>query len=524
MEKITNAIPVEEWARARALYDVARVDERSGLGQVRLRSDGRRRRWYASDSIRAACLEGGPDSGVYDVGIPPALLRFAIDEMDDTPEVELVIDDAQRTVVLRGSSGSATVEDLAYGFPVLEDIRPGTDEIGGRATVRAGDLLNALDAAWLSRRADFDEGERGPIWFSIGDGAVHCRSHNSRASDAAIRVESADATGSVLLEVNPEYMSSVVALFRPHDDVSVQIPRYAGRPILIEGTDRWAMVMPVDHRNAVLERSVEAVIEEEMGHLAVRRDLDGDYPLVRRSTPVFARLVPEEDPPVLQVFAVVVRDIESSPELLAELNDLNRRSTFARVFHLDGQVLAEVDLVAETLDATELHTAVQRVWDLGQRVMPTLSAVFGGEVVPDPAALRFAAYRATVVEAEVTPGLLTSLNGSDAADHWPFPGSVHVITGWDPQGVSFDEDENERVNRQIAAWILEAGGRFVHGHGRSPSDDHSEGSLVAWGLDRDVAVSIGRRASQDAIFEIDADTMRLVSCIGDDVEEWTRRP
>jgi hypothetical protein len=35
---------------------------------------------------------------------------------------------------------------------------------------------------------------------------------------------------------------------------------------------------------------------------------------------------------------------------------------------------------------------------------------------------------------------------------------------------------------------------------------------------------MGRRAKQDAIFEIDGDAVRLVSCIGTEVEEWPRIP
>lgn len=47
-------VPMEEWTSARRLIEVVADDERSTLGQVRLRADGRRRSWYGTDSFRAA--------------------------------------------------------------------------------------------------------------------------------------------------------------------------------------------------------------------------------------------------------------------------------------------------------------------------------------------------------------------------------------------------------------------------------------------------------------------------------------
>jgi hypothetical protein len=520
MQMIINSIPIEEWDRARRLYDIARV-ERSGLGQIRLRSDGQVRRWYATDSVRAACLDGGPDREIYDIGLPPALLRFSLGESEVSEELDLIIDSEHRSITLRGSSSSVVVEDLAYPFPASEALRSSDIEVSGRAVIAAHQLHNAIGTAWTSKMADLDDGEMSTFMLAVGNGVVELRVINRRACDAVATII-CEATGDVEVEVNAQYLSSVVDLFRPDDELVLEIPRYSNNPIVLQSEGRWAILMPIMHPAAVIRQSVEATIEAELGPLAVRRDADGDYPLVRRLTPVYARLLPDEEPPILQVFAVVVNGIDGSPELMKELNELNESCTFARVFHVEDQVLAEVDLIAETLDPVELNTAVRQVWDLGQRIMPTLSAVFGGKVVPDPAAQRHALYRSSIIEAEVSPDRLAQLNGTDGVAEWPFPGVVHVLTGWNPQGVSFDPDENEHVNRQIAASIIEAGGKFVHGQGRSPSGDHTEPSLIAWGLKRDDALAIARRASQDALFEIDAHVARLVSCVGDDVEEWER--
>lgn len=152
------------------------------------------------------------------------------------------------------------------------------------------------------------------------------------------------------------------------------------------------------------------------------------------------------------------------------------------------------------------------------------SVVLGGALVGDPDEERRAIYRTTIIDAEVTPGMSTTLNGPLGATVWPFPGVVHVITGWNPQGVVRDDESNSDINIRIAEDILRRGGRFVHGHGRSPDGQYVEPSVVAWGLSRDEAAGMGRRAKQDSIFEIDGDVVRLVSCFSSDVDEWPRIP
>jgi hypothetical protein len=108
------------------------------------------------------------------------------------------------------------------------------------------------------------------------------------------------------------------------------------------------------------------------------------------------------------------------------------------------------------------------------------------------------------------------LNGNEAVEEWPFPGPVHVITGWNPQGIARQGDD---INRMIAADVLAEGGQFVLGEGTSLDGLHSERSLVVWGITREFAAELGRRASQDAVFEIDDRTVRVVACGSDRIDE-----
>ena len=77
------SISVDEWEAARRASVVVGDDEREPTGQVRLRSDGVRRTWTATDRVRGVVVVGGPDSNVYDVGVSPALLEHAVLTSDE---------------------------------------------------------------------------------------------------------------------------------------------------------------------------------------------------------------------------------------------------------------------------------------------------------------------------------------------------------------------------------------------------------------------------------------------------------
>ncbi|MFZ4721303.1 MAG: DUF3293 domain-containing protein, partial [Ilumatobacteraceae bacterium] len=504
MSITSSVIPHEELREALLLYSIITHDETVPLGQVRLVSDGRRRRWYATDSVRAACVEGGPEDEVFDVGIPPAQLNFAVAAARVTDDVRLTIDADDDVLTLGGSEGSLRVEDMRFVHADVPGIRPGPERIRGRVLLPAQTLHRLISSiGWIREVPEGDE-PSFRFWFGIGTDKIQLRAKTREAGPTFIDFAAPGANGDVAVEISAKLAVSIIELFDQDDEILVEIPEMSGEPVVFSAGSRWALLMPIEHPANALRKQVESTITDVMGQLAAQPDGDGDYPLVRHSTPVYARLLPDAEPPALQVFAVMLSDVEASPELMTELNDLNIASTFARIFHVDGQVLVEADLVAETLDPNELRAAVDQIWDVAQRIMPTLSAVFGGQLVPDPAAVRLGYYRTTIVEAEVAPGVMVQLNGPGGVAEWPFPGQVHVMTGWNPQGVALAVDQMNDINRQLAGDIIRAGGRFVFGVGRAPDGSHEEPSLFAWGLDRAVAVELGERARQDAIFEMDA--------------------
>ena len=94
---------------------------------------------------------------------------------------------------------------------------------------------------------------------------------------------------------------------------------------------------------------------------------------------VLVRLI-DSEPAVLRVYSPLVREVAASPELLAELNDLNGRLSFLRVFWRDGCVFAATELIAETLAGNELEFACDLVSESADHYDVLLQERFGGHV------------------------------------------------------------------------------------------------------------------------------------------------
>lgn len=102
------------------------------------------------------------------------------------------------------------------------------------------------------------------------------------------------------------------------------------------------------------------------------------------SSNVLIRLLDVEEPR-LQVFSMMLQNIQESPELLDALNDLSAGLAFAKVFWADGDVIIATELFAESLDRESLNNAVNVVAGAADRLDDELKSRFGGETAfPQP--------------------------------------------------------------------------------------------------------------------------------------------
>ena len=132
-------------------------------------------------------------------------------------------------------------------------------------------------------------------------------------------------------------------------------------------------------RIEVLRPYVEKVLSEYLGAEHLIADKDGDYPVQHGSALYYVRLV-DQKPPVVRVFSWMLHDVERTPELLAELNDINMSVSFVRLFWSEGDVIVATELLAETLDPEELAEACDTVGQVADRHDSRLRERFGGKI------------------------------------------------------------------------------------------------------------------------------------------------
>lgn len=92
---------------------------------------------------------------------------------------------------------------------------------------------------------------------------------------------------------------------------------------------------------------------------------------------VYIRLI-DGDPCLLRIFSPLLRGVVRTAELMEELNDLNARLSFVRIFWRDDTVYAATELVADAVTDQALATAVDTVADAADYYDEWLETRFGG--------------------------------------------------------------------------------------------------------------------------------------------------
>ena len=464
----------------------------------------------------ALSIQGEPDNAEYRILLSPSQFAFMIEaaRADDLPIIEIQDNGVIR---LQGGHANMAAKQLRVDHPLFE-YDHSSIEIGASGSFNVRELQSHVDLFLLD--VDPNAQEPSTVDVRLNEGHVHFGRTINGIGLTESRIAGRGVRGEIGVTLDTRRLAAVLSVFPPDAEVDLLLPKFQGNPILLTSEGIVANLMPWKTALQIAREHVEMMIADSFGDLALKRDLDGDYPLRRHGNLIFGRLSDDSSPIAFQVFGVLVRDLAASPELLAEINQINTQFPFAKLLHVAEQLIVEADLVALSMDPLELETAVSTISRAMDSYASTLSVVFGGATDEDPMASRWSAYRETIVKAEISPGSIVDLNGPDAVAPWPFSGVVHVVSGWNPQGVALD---GQYINSQIAADVLQRGARFVHCEGVARDGTYAEPSLAIWGLSRDQAREIGRKASQDAIFEIEDTELRLVACFTNHAETYPRR-
>jgi len=94
----------------------------------------------------------------------------------------------------------------------------------------------------------------------------------------------------------------------------------------------------------------------------------------------------------------------------------------------------------------------------------------------------------------------------------------------DAAATEAQREANDDANADLAGELWATGATLARAVGRSPDGSHSEDSVAASPLSRQEAKELGRRYGQDAIYEVTAEAVLLLSCDTDRVGTIARRP
>jgi hypothetical protein len=379
------AVPANEWEHvaARVRHFLVR-DEDELLGHVLLSVSRHERRWVAANGDAVIVLDGAAveDEGELEVLLSPRLLQAAASLAGEPSEhvvLELGLDrrTGRVTTTARGSLGSFGVPSGGGDFPDWQELVPRSGRSGasGAMAVLERDNLRRVLLHLLQPPGGV-ENPRGSVLarVEVADGelsfSVDWHRHGVTRCTLAVATTGA-GTATLALCCLGELVESCAA-----GELRLVLPAgRGGRATLSDGRGVCGSVTARDTLESLRPRT-EQVLAAACAVDEVARGDDGDYVLPLGSAPLSARLVPG-DPHRLRLFALAA-EIDESPALLAELNQLNCSLPFVKFISSSGQVLAAVELDATSAHPDEIASlagvAVRTAAELG----PVLGAVFGG--------------------------------------------------------------------------------------------------------------------------------------------------
>ena len=159
-------------------------------------------------------------------------------------------------------------------------------------------------------------------------------------------------------------------------DVTLTIPDKDSSPFGLKGGSYQALLKPLDRVGPTRER-LEKAMREFLNVSSIKPDADGDYSVVSPDGhQLWIRLHANAEPLCVQVFSVLATDVEPSPGLMDELNAINTSAAYVKVLWVDGGVIAETDLVAESVGRTEIGNALKLVAETVEKYRSILGAFF----------------------------------------------------------------------------------------------------------------------------------------------------
>jgi hypothetical protein len=503
-------IDLVEWMTAADLLAVTSPWEDKATGFVLLRTNEGRREWIATDTYSLVRVFGRADDTEIEIALPPRLISLASNIVEGSATTRLIVREFENggmSLFLDSSHGEVFIPWRPRNFPAIDNLFAEVNDRAVDGTVDSVRLSAAIRSAMWAPEP-LDEADTFPkvifgsqangLWIEVA------------WPDQGATVVGLNGNGSgrdIAVAVNPRFLQDVVDRFSGTVDVA-----FGDDPsgiISFRGNGLDALLMPIRSGMEMDRVGTEDVIEEVFGPDALIRDSDGDYQLKTTGVPVWSRLL-DGDPVALKVFATVAADVEASPELFSELNDINASLRFARVDWNEHLITVSSELVASTLDPEELFNAFTRVNKIAEDMSGIIVARFGGRDLNNDAQ-RWQSYLETDILAELSPHGRDYLNGENALPTLPFDDAAYVITAANPHNLLRSENANHEANLKLAVELAKINARYCACAAESRNDSHFELGFLVWNLPLESILAIAGKFRQETVFGITQNEFQLIN-------------
>ena len=133
----------------------------------------------------------------------------------------------------------------------------------------------------------------------------------------------------------------------------------------------------------VVQSHLECLMQEllEVEELKVRPD--GSIGVSTESGAYVARVLDFGEQPHIEVFSVLLTEIDNDPGLLERINEMNAGLSHCRVFWSNQRVVIAGELVGPSADVAALACLCEEVACAVDHAAPDIKAVFGGLLDPE---------------------------------------------------------------------------------------------------------------------------------------------
>ena len=128
----------------------------------------------------------------------------------------------------------------------------------------------------------------------------------------------------------------------------------------------------------VVQSHVEVLMRQVLGLDELHICPNGEIPVRFRTATYNVRVRPNQRMPHVEVYSVVVEDVDADPGLYEAINTLNSRLSHLRAFWMDRKVVVAGELYGSAIDHDSLDCVCDEISEVAHENGPQLAAVFGG--------------------------------------------------------------------------------------------------------------------------------------------------